>query len=130
MGEYLTVKEASLELGVSEKTVKKYIKDGILRAQMINGRWAIVAESLRELPRNLYGKISEKIGREIPANKLLVDRSKYESLLKEVARLQAREELLWTFRQELEEIKMRIEALEREVGRMKEKRGLFRRKKA
>ena len=128
MEEYLTVKEASLELGVSEKTVKKYIKDGILRAQMINGRWAIVAESLRELPRNLYGRIQEKVG--IPANKLLVDRNKYESLLKEVARLQAREELLWTFRQELEEMKRRIEALEREVGKLKEKRGLFRRKKA
>jgi len=128
MGEYLTVKEASLELGVSEKTVKKYIKDGILRAQMINGRWAIAAESLRELPRNLYGKIQEKVG--IPANKLLVDRNKYESLLKEVARLQAREELLWSFRQELEEMKRRIEALEREVGKLKEKRGLFRRKKA
>jgi len=128
MEEYLTVKEASLELGVSEKTVKKYIKDGILRAQMINGRWAIVAESLRELPRNLYGRIQEKVG--IPANKLLVDRNKYESLLKEVARLQAREELLWSFRQELEEMKRRIEALEREVGKLKEKRGLFRRKKA
>ena len=128
MEEYLTVKEASLELGVSEKTVKKYIKNGILRAQMINGRWAIVAESLRELPRNLYGRIQEKVG--IPANKLLVDRNKYESLLKEVARLQAREELLWTFRQELEEMKRRIEALEREVGKLKEKRGLFRRKKA
>ncbi|RKY63194.1 MAG: hypothetical protein DRQ08_10125 [Candidatus Latescibacterota bacterium] len=128
MEEYLTVKEASLELGVSEKTVKKYIKNGILRAQMINGRWAIVAESLRELPRNLYGRIQEKVG--IPANKLLVDRNKYESLLKEVARLQAREELLWSFRQELEEMKRRIEALEREVGKLKEKRGLFRRKKA
>ena len=128
MEEYLTVKEASLELGVSEKTVKKYIKDGILRAQMINGRWAIAAESLRELPRNLYGRIQEKVG--IPANKLLVDRNKYESLLKEVARLQAREELLWSFRQELEEMKRRIEALEREVGKLKEKRGLFRRKKA
>lgn len=128
MEEYLTVKEASLELGVSEKTVKKYIKDGILRAQMINGRWAILAESLRELPRNLYGRIQEKVG--IPANKLLVDRNKYESLLKEVARLQAREELLWSFRQELEEMKRRIEALEREVGKLKEKRGLFRRKKA
>ncbi|HDI00738.1 MAG: hypothetical protein DRP94_03975 [Candidatus Latescibacterota bacterium] len=128
MEEYLTVKEASLELGVSEKTVKKYIKNGILRAQMINGRWAIAAESLRELPRNLYGRIQEKVG--IPANKLLVDRNKYESLLKEVARLQAREELLWSFRQELEEMKRRIEALEREVGKLKEKRGLFRRKKA
>ena len=128
MGEYLTVKEASLELGVSEKTVKKYIKDGILRAQMINGKWAIAAESLQELPRNLYGRIQEKVG--IPANKLLVDRNKYESLLKEVARLQAREELLWSFRQELEEMKRRIETLEREVGKLKEKRGLFRRKKA
>jgi len=128
MGEYLTVKEASLELGVSEKTVKKYIKDGILRAQMINGKWAIAAESLQELPRNLYGRIQEKVG--IPANKLLVDRNKYESLLKEVARLQAREELLWSFRQELEEMKRRIETLEREVGKLKEKRGLFRRKNA
>lgn len=128
MGEYLTVKEASSELGVSEKTVKKYIKDGILRAQMINGKWAIVAESLQELPRNLYGRTQEKIGK-IPANKLLVDRNKYESLLKEVARLQAREEMLWTFRQELEEMKRRIEALEREVGKLKEKRGLFGRRK-
>jgi len=127
MEEYLTVREASLELGVSEKTVKKYIKNGILRAQMINGKWAIVVESLKELPRNLYGRIQEKI---VPANKLLVDRNKYESLLKEVARLQAREELLWTFRQELEGMKRRIEALEREVGELKKKRGLFRRKEA
>ena len=125
----MTVREASEELGVSEKTVKKYIKNGILRAEMINGRWAISVESLGEVPRNLYGRNKEEIGK-LPSNKLVVDRNKYEALLKEVARLRAREELLSTFGQELEEVKRKIEILEGEVRQLREKRGLFGRRKA
>lgn len=119
---YYTVKEAAAMLGVSVKTVHRYIKQGVLKAAMKNGRWAIPAERIEGLPRNLYGRKMDEIETvfPIPSNKILVDKATYEELLKELGRLQAKEELLWEYKTAREDLERRVKTLE---GRLEELKG-------
>ena len=45
--DYLTVKEVSTKLGVSEKTVRNYISKGELIAYMLGTSWKITEEDLQ-----------------------------------------------------------------------------------
>jgi len=111
---FLTVKEAMVRLGLSDKTILKYIKDNILEANMRNGKWAISLESVERLPRKLYGRNIEDIQNLLltSMNKIVVDRRKYEELLQEIGRLRAKEELLWEYKSTKERLEQRVEELE------------------
>ena len=115
--EFLTVKEAVVRLGLSDKTILKYIKDNVLKAEMRNGKWAISVRSIESLPGKLYGRNYEEITRLLPIglNKIIVDRRKYEDLLQEVGRLRAKEEALWEYKSEKERLEQRVADLEAEL---------------
>jgi len=121
---YYTVKEAATVLGVSVKTVHRYIKQGVLKAVMKNGRWAIPEESVEGLPRNLYGQNIDKIRTEfsVPSDKILMDKAVYEDLLKELGRLRAKEELLWEYKTAQEELEHKVKTLESRLEELERRR--------
>ena len=121
---YYTVKEAGTVLGVSVKTVHRYIKQGVLKAVMKNGRWAIPEESIEGLPKNLYGRNIDKTEMvfPIPSDKILVDKAAYEDLLRELGRLRAKEELLWEYKTAQEELAGKVKTLERRLEELERRR--------
>ena len=56
-----TVSQASDFLGLSSKTIRKYVYKGILNADKWNGMWVIDGGSLREVKRKLNGTTTESI---------------------------------------------------------------------
>ena len=38
---HMTIKEAATHYGVSEKTIRRRIKQGQINAQQVNGRWRV-----------------------------------------------------------------------------------------
>ena len=121
---YLSVKEASIFLSCSTKTIYNYLNKRLIEAKKINGEWAIPIESLEIISRKPFGKSlepSETLTDALHRGKILVERNAYEELLKEVGRLQATEALLVEYKKMNEELFNRVAELEKRLKRTEER---------
>jgi len=116
-----TIKEASRELRVCQKTVHNYILRGVLKARKEYGRWIIDPESLKGL------KEKKGIGDNVsitPSDKITIDKSHYEGLLKQIGQLQAKEEFLRGYVDIIEDLRERVGRLEQILSE-RQRRGLW-----
>lgn len=112
-----TIKEASLALQVSTKTVRNYINKGLLQATKVHGRWIVDVESIRNISKNKIGKKMEIMAdiSTLFQGKFLIDEEHYEDLLKQVGRINAMEELLLEYKSAKESLEEKVKKLESEV---------------
>jgi len=58
----VSVVEASLKLGVSQDTIRKRIREGTLKAELINGRYAIdIPPAAAEEPQDAHTEVLERL---------------------------------------------------------------------
>lgn len=57
-GNYYLISQLVLITGLSDRTIRKYISNGILRGEMINGVWHFTAEQVEEFIRHPAAKPS------------------------------------------------------------------------
>lgn len=115
---YFSVKEASLFLKCSTKTIYNYLKNGLLEAKKVNGEWAISAESLEMISKKEFGRSlepSETLFEALHRGKILIEQSMYEELLKEVGRLRAIEALLVEYKKTNEELLQSVAELKKQL---------------
>ncbi len=55
-----TLMELTRSLGVTTMTLRKYIKDGKLRARKMAGKWVVTEAALREYLGGEYKQVKEK----------------------------------------------------------------------
>lgn len=123
-----SVKEASLFLGCSTKTIYNYLQKGFLEAKKLNGKWMIPAEKFENLSKKEFGKSlepSEILLEVLHQGNILVERSVYEEMLKEIGRLQATEALLVEYKKTNEELLHRVAELEEQLRNVQRKRYRF-----
>ena len=124
----LSIKEASLFLRCSTKTVYNYLQKGSLEAKKINGKWAIPVEKLESLSKKEFGKSlepSEMLFEVLRQGNILIERGVYEEMLKELGRLRATEVLLVEYKKTNEELLHRVAELEEQLRSVKQKRYRF-----
>ncbi len=116
-----TIKEASQELRVCQKTVHNYILRGVLKAEKEYGRWIIDPESFRTLKerKGIGDTSAAALG-----NRMIVDKSHYEALLKQIGQFQGKEELFAEFKDAIEDLRRRVEKLER-IFKEKQRKGVW-----
>ena len=108
-----TVDEAMEELNLCRKSIYNYIERGTLSASKVNGKWMIRGESIKRLPRKKSRKPWEQEG---STDRVSVDQTHYEELLKQAGKLRALEEV-WEYKGSNEELERRVWSLEQELGR-------------
>ena len=118
-----TVDEAMEELNLCRKSIYNYIERGTLSASKVNGKWMIQKESLKRLPRKKRRKAWEQ---ERATDRVSVDQTHYEELLKQAGKLRALEELVWEYKGTNEELERRVWNLEQELGQYR-REGFWRR---
>jgi len=112
----ITTKEASLRLGLSERTIRNYCSKGKLKCEKRGKIWYIDESSLDEvLEVKVIGKeeAERKIGKEYeePSSKSLA-LPPYYLLVRENGYLKAQVDI---FKNQIEELKNRIELLEEQI---------------
>lgn len=104
-----TVEQAALEIGCSSKSIRNYIKKGLLSAKMDHGKLIISLESLRTLSGKKAGKVERKNG---SLSTVTVDLSYLEGLLTKNAQLQAQASMLLEHKRHSEELAVKVGNLE------------------
>ena len=125
-----TISQASSFLGVSTRTVHKYIRKRLLRASKWNRVWLIENQSVMDT-RALLDKIhghsqhsesdpnEQGVRLSYSAN---LTREKYDSLLKQAGQLREAESLLAEYRTENADLKKKVQVLEWELARLRPRR--------
>jgi len=82
--EWITVSEASRQLGIAERTVRDRISKGKLSAKKDGNRWLIDADSLRQSGR----QAADASAKSAIQNTIAVPLDRYEALITRVAQLE------------------------------------------
>ncbi len=128
--ETYTVSQASDYLGLSSKTIRKYIYKGLLKANKWNGMWVIESGSVREVKRKISGTSTEHITLKKEVLKrneknYWVEKKHYDDLMLQIGQLRAAESLLVEYKEQIQELSGQIRELEREIGRLQKAEGGF-----
>ena len=130
--EKVTLKVASKVLNVSERTVQRYVKSGLLSSVKEGRRVFIPFHEVKELRQQRKERMSRQRRVDITdrmshmSGSVTISMSKYELLVKENEELKAKNELLLEYKhvadnvkRELEMTKGKLKEAEVEVGRLK-----------
>ena len=141
--EKVTIKTAMKALGVSEKTVYRYLNNGLLTMTKEGRRTYILSSEIRSLRQKqiLSGHFSDSkkvVSGHIPVNKesmsgqVSLSQDEYKKLIQENKELKQKNLLLLEYqlsadqvKKELEETKQKLQAAETKIARLK--KPLFRR---
>lgn len=113
-----TVGQAAKELGVSDKTVRRYIKSGRLTAESDKGKLRIDPNSIRTCPSKKLVHLDTPDDKMVPVN-----REHYEALLIRLGQLEATEKLLIEHKATSEQVALDLAAKNEKIERL-EKRNL------
>jgi len=122
-----TIKEASVILQMSTKTIYNYIANKILDAVKVNGSWIIDIESIRKISSSRNRSNIEIIGNisNLLEKNVIVDREHYEEILREIGKLKATEELLWEYKSTKEKLEDKVEKLQNRLEEETRSKGLW-----
>ncbi len=122
-----TIKEASVALQMSTKTIYNYISNRMLDANKVNGRWIIDIESIRNLSSSKIRNNIEIIGdiSNLLEKNIIVDREHYEGILRQIGKLKATEELLWEYKSAKEKLEYKVEELQNRLEEDRRSKGLW-----
>ncbi len=93
-GQGLTIKQASLELGLSDKTIRRHIKNGLLVADKSTGKYLISEDSLRHFDQTKVDTIPAMMTGFDPFKHVVIEREKWEGLLTRLGQLEEKTRLL------------------------------------
>jgi hypothetical protein len=93
-GHWLTIKETCLDLGVSEKTVRRYIGKGLLEAKKTEGKYFISEQSIRHFDQVKEGSLDINMSNFDPTKHLVIERQEYQGLLVRLGQLEAENKFL------------------------------------
>ena len=133
--ERISIKSAAKTLGLTEKTVQRYLAKGLLTKIKETNRTYLLASEIKALAQTQTGEQGQTRFGHAPGSKkplerdiVSMDRSRYEALLIEVGELRKQVELLLEYRsmlqtrqeagrdkeKEIEQLRARLKALEAE----------------
>jgi excisionase family DNA binding protein len=85
----MTIKEASVTLSVSVRTIHRYIQKGLLEAEKVDGKIYVSEESIRHFESLSSDKIDTSAGQFDITRHVVIERDRYEGLLTRLSQLEA-----------------------------------------
>jgi len=107
----VSILDASKILGVTEKTVRNYIKRGFLTPEKWNGMWQIPEHEVMEICKKKNGK-KDQDSTQFQAQEIGVSKSELSQYLLRAGKLEAFETLVLQQRDEIKQLSERIIQLE------------------
>ena len=114
----LTVEQVALELKISTKSVRNYIKKGLLTATLVDRKLYISLESLRNLSGKRLGKVEAEKDN---ISKVTIDISYLEGLLTRTAQLESQAQALLQHKAGMESLTQQVADLEAELQKERSK---------
>jgi hypothetical protein len=125
----LTLAEAADKLGISVRTLRRRIKEGVIAPSLESGKYYIVANDLDSLAKMTghFGKLKIP-ARSGPSRVIIVDKMEYDRLIARLGFLEGQHQLLVhqkpaedLLRKDLNEARSRLAGLAEEVNRLKKR---------
>lgn len=88
LGHGLTIHEAALSLGVSERTVHRHIRKGLLEARKEGGKVYVTEDSLRHFDKAKHDKIDTAPAQFDPIKHVIIERREWEGMLTRLSQLE------------------------------------------
>lgn len=108
-----TIEQAAMELNVSTKSIRTYIKKGLLPAYLKSGKYFITLEGIRTFKLKKYARV--EINSE-DASKVTIDLNHWEGLLIRNIQLEAQNKALLEFKKDRDNLVQDRDNLAAKVG--------------
>lgn len=113
-----TVEQAAKTLNVSTKSIRNYIKKGLLSATLNDGKLYISLESIRNFPSKKLGKVETE---KDTISKVTIELSYLEGLLTRNAQLEVQAQALLEHKAGMESLTQQVADLEAELQKERSK---------
>lgn len=113
-----TVEQVAKTLNVSTKSIRNYIKKGLLSATLTDGKLYISLESIRNFPSKKLGKVESKKDN---VSKVTIELSYLEGLLTRNAQLEVQAQALLEHKAGMESLTQQVADLEAELQKEQSK---------
>ena len=113
-----TVEQVAKTLNVSTKSIRNYIKKGLLSAELNDGKLYISLESIRNFPSKKLGKVEAE---KDTISKVTIELSYLEGLLTRNAQLEVQAQALLEHKAGMESLSQQVADLEAELQKERSK---------
>lgn len=113
-----TVEQVAKTLNVSTKSIRNYIKKGLLSAELNDGKLYISLESIRNFPSKKLGKVEAE---KDSISKVTIELSYLEGLLTRNAQLEVQAQALLEHKAGMESLTQQVADLEAELQKERSK---------